>query len=71
MMKTGLTLTRDEIDRKKGRSWKEGRMEESKCRGSDGLMMAHSRFIVNVIVFFLLVNFLKIFLGLSLTLLQH
>lgn len=29
MMKTGLTLTRDEVDSKKGRSWKEGGMEES------------------------------------------
>ena len=41
MMKTGLRLTRDEIDRKKRRNWKEWGMEKSKCGVRDGLVVAH------------------------------
>ena len=53
-MKMGLKLTRDETDRKKGRSWKEGELRRV---SREGLVVAHSRFIINVIVFFLLDNF--------------
>ena len=57
-MKKGLKLTKDETDRKKGRSWKEGELRRVSM---EGLVVAHSRFIINVIVFFLLDNFFKIF----------
>ena len=57
-MKMGLKLTRDETDRKKGRSWKEGELRRV---SREGLVVAHSRFIINVIVFFLLNNFLQFF----------
>ena len=57
-MKNGLKLTKDETDRKKGRSWKEGELRRVSM---EGLVVAHSRFIINVIVFFLLDNFLKFF----------
>ena len=53
-MKNGLKLTKDETDRKKGRSWKEGELRRVSM---EGLVVAHSRFIINVIVFFLLDNF--------------
>ena len=49
---------RDETDRKKGRSWKEGELRRV---SREGLVVAHSRFIINVIVFFLLDNFLQFF----------
>ena len=57
-MKKGLKLTKDETDRKKGRSWKEGELRRVSM---EGLVVAHSGFIINVIVFFLLDNFFKIF----------
>ena len=57
-MKNGLKLTKDETDRKKGRSWKEGELRRVSM---EGLVVAHSRFIINVIVFFLLDNFLQFF----------
>ena len=57
-MKNGLKLTKDETDRKKGRSWKEGELRRVSM---EGLVVAHSGFIINVIVFFLLDNFFKIF----------
>lgn len=52
--KKGLKLTKDETDRKKGRSWKEGELRRVSM---EGLVVAHSGFIINVIVFFLLDNF--------------
>ena len=67
-MKNGLKLTKDETDRKKGRSWKEGELRRVSM---EGLVVAHSRFIINVIVFFLLDNFFTIFSILSSTFLQH
>ena len=57
-MKKGLKLTKDETDRKKGRSWKEGELRRV---SREGLVVAHSRFIINVIVFFLLDNFSQFF----------
>ena len=57
-MKKGLKLTKDETDRKKGRSWKEGELRRVSM---EGLVVPHSGFIINVIVFFLLDNFFKIF----------
>ena len=57
-MKKGLKLTKDETDRKKGRSWKEGELRRVSM---EGLVVVHSGFIINVIVFFLLDNFFKIF----------
>ena len=57
-MKKRLKLTKDETDRKKGRSWKEGELRRVSM---EGLVVAHSGFIINVIVFFLLDNFFKIF----------
>ena len=64
-MKKGLRLTRDEIKRKKGRSWKEGEWRRESGERRLGLVVTHSRFIIsviiNVIVFFLFINFLKFF----------
>ena len=64
-MKKGLRLKRDETDRKKGRSWKEGEWRRESGERRLGLMVTHSRFIINIIVFFLLSNFLKNFSILS------
>ena len=48
-----------DVERKRGRSWKEGEWKRVSRERRLGLVATHSRFIINVIVFFLFCNFFK------------